>query len=326
MEPLLRVDDLHLEFRTARGVVRALNGVSLEVRAGEVFGLVGETGCGKSITGLSVLRLLPPSARVTRGQITFDGRDVLGLNEREVENLRGRRISMIFQDPGSSLNPVFTIGAQIEKVVRDHLQLAPAAARARAREMLAAVGLPDVNRLSASYPHELSGGMQQRAMIALALACQPALIIADEPTTALDVTIQAQILALLRDLQREFNLTLLLITHNLGVVAETCDRLAVLYAGRVVESGPTAALFSRPQHPYTQGLLAAIPRAGSRGQRLAAIPGSVPSDPGALAGCVFAPRCAQAFDRCQQEAPALFSAGPEHGSACFLSAPDVERA
>jgi oligopeptide/dipeptide ABC transporter ATP-binding protein len=321
--PLLRIQDLHIEFHTSHGRVRALNGVSFDVQPGEVFGLVGETGCGKTITGLSVLRLLPPPARITAGRITFEGLDVLSLPEREMQSLRGRKIAVIFQDPASSLNPVFTIGAQIEKVIRDHLHVSPAQAHHRARGILSSVGLPDVDRILDSYPHELSGGMQQRAMIALALSCQPSLLIADEPTTALDVTIQSQILSLLRDVQKEFNLALILITHNLGVVAEMCDRLAVLYAGRVVETGPTQMIFESPQHPYTHGLMSAIPRPGSRGSRLAAIPGSVPVDPGAMAGCVFALRCAHAFERCRAESPPLFAVSAGHQSACFLAEKDL---
>jgi oligopeptide/dipeptide ABC transporter ATP-binding protein len=316
---LLQINELHIAFRTARGRLHALNGVSLEVRAGEVFGLVGETGCGKTITGLSVLRLLPKSAQITNGQIVFDGAELLSLPESDMRTVRGGRIAMIFQDPSASLNPVYTIGSQIEKVVREHLNLSAADAHQRARETLEAVGLPDVDRIMKSYPHQLSGGMQQRAMIALALSCRPALLIADEPTTALDVTIEAQILELLKDLQREFGIAVILITHNLGVVAETCDRLAVLYAGRVVESGTTRAIFESPQHPYTRGLMQAIPRPGSRGRPLNAILGSVPGDPGAVIGCAFAPRCPLAMERCRHEAPPLYQVQDQHHSACFLS-------
>ncbi len=318
--PLLRIEDLNIEFRTSRGEVQALLGVSLEVQRGEVFGLVGETGCGKTITGLAVLGLLPRSARISRGRILFEGTDLLQLAPRRMQEVRGREIAMIFQDPASSLNPVFTVGSQIERVVRQHLKLPAAQARAHVSEMLTAVGLPDVARIMRAYPHQLSGGMQQRVMIALALSCRPKLLIADEPTTALDVTIQAQILQLLRDLQGRFDISVILITHNLGVVAQTCDRLAVLYAGRVAESGPTKAIFERPQHPYTRGLMAAIPRPGSRGERMASIPGRVPSNPGAVAGCTFAPRCAFAWDRCRSEVPSLFPTGEGHLSACFLTA------
>lgn len=323
-QPLLRIENLHIEFRVSRGYLRALNGVSLQIKPGEIFGIVGETGCGKTITGLSVLGLLPKSARIPQGKITFDGIDMVNLKEQEMRTIRGRRIAMIFQDPASSLNPVFTIGSQIERVIRLHLGLSAKAAHARAAEMLAAVGLPDVARIMKSYPHQLSGGMKQRAMIALALSCRPSLIIADEPTTALDVTIQAQILSLLRDLRREFGVAVMLITHDLGVVAQTCDRLAVLYAGRVAESGPTKTIFQRPHHPYTRGLMQAIPHPGSRGSQLEAIPGSVPADPGAVVGCAFAPRCPFAFDRCHEEEPALFVAGESHRSACFLEPVEVK--
>jgi oligopeptide/dipeptide ABC transporter ATP-binding protein len=313
------IEDLHIEFKTSRSVVRALNGVSLEVQAGEVFGLVGETGCGKSITGLSVLRLLPRSARITRGRIFFEGRDILHLSDTEMLEVRGRKVAVIFQDPSTALNPVFTIGQQIDKIIHQHLRLSPALRRQRSLEVLESVGLPDVERIYKSYPHQLSGGMQQRVVIALALSCQPSLIIADEPTTALDVTIQSQILALLADLRQRTGIAIILITHNLGIVANICDRLAVLYAGRVAETGSTQEIFENPQHPYTRGLMAAIPTSSARGQPLTAIPGTVPSDPGSVPGCVFAPRCSYAFARCQQEVPALFSVSERHSSACFLS-------
>jgi peptide/nickel transport system ATP-binding protein len=235
--------------------------------------------------------------------------------------VRGGKIAMIFQDPSSTLNPVFTIDSQMKRVIRQHMHLGDKQAAARAVKMLEAVGLPDVNRILSSYPHQLSGGQQQRVMIAMALSCHPKLLIADEPTTALDVTIQAQILKLLRDLQKQFDISVILITHNLGVVAQTCDRLAVLYAGRVAEMGTTRDIFKNPQHPYTRGLMNAIPRPGSRGKRMAAIPGTVPSNPGALIGCPFAPRCEFAFDRCSTERPALFHVGEGHQSACFLVDP-----
>jgi peptide/nickel transport system ATP-binding protein len=317
--PLLDVRDLYLEFKTSRGRLKALNGISFGVRPGEVFGLVGETGCGKTVTGLSILRLLPRSALITRGQVIFEGQDLLTLNRGEIESLRGRKIAMIFQDPSSSLNPVFSVGSQIVRVIRQHMQVSKQAATEKALEVLATVGLPDVERILGSYPHQLSGGMQQRVMIAMALSCNPRLLIADEPTTALDVTIQAQILKLLRDLQKTYNIAVILITHNLGVIAHTCDRLAVLYAGRVAESGTTSDIFNLPHHPYTRGLMAAIPHPGSRGKRMAAIPGTVPSNPGALTGCPFAPRCEYAFDRCRVETPALFHLGENHLSGCFLA-------
>jgi peptide/nickel transport system ATP-binding protein len=319
-QKLLDVRDLQLEFHTSRGVHQALTGVSFEVQKGEIFGLVGETGCGKTVTGLSILRLLPRSARISQGQVFFEGNDLLQFSKKEMEHVRGGEIAMIFQDPSSSLNPVFSIGSQIERVVRQHLSLSAKNAREHAANMLEAVGLPDVHRILTSYPHQLSGGMQQRVMIAMALSCRPRLLIADEPTTALDVTIQAQILRLLRDLQKKMEFSVILITHNLGVVAQTCDRLAVLYAGRVAESGTARDIFNNPQHPYTCGLMDAIPRPGSRGKKMAAIPGTVPSNPGAISGCAFAPRCEFAFERCTLEPPALFEIEEDHQSACFLVA------
>ena len=320
--PLLRIANLHLEFDTSRGKLRALNGVSLDVMPGEIFGVVGETGCGKTVTGLSVLRLLPKSASIVQGEILFQGQNLLHLSEKEMRRVRGSQIAMIFQNPGSSLNPVFTVESQMVEIIRRHLPLSKAEARARAGETLMAVGLPDVERILRAYPHQLSGGMQQRVMIAIALSCQPSLLIADEPTTALDVTIQAQILALIKDLRARLGIAIVLITHNLGVVANTCDRLAVLYAGRVVERGPTRSIFQSPRHPYTLGLMEAIPRMGSRGRRLVAIPGNVPANPGAIRGCAFASRCSQAFERCFNETPRLYETAPDHVSACFLHAPD----
>ena len=319
MTALLEVRDLFLEFKTSRGRLKALNGISFDVQTGEVFGLVGETGCGKTVTGLSVLRLLPKSALVTRGQVIFAGVDLLTLAQREIESIRGKEIAMIFQDPSSSLNPVFTIGSQIERVIRQHIKVTARQASAQARDVLTAVELPDAEHIMASYPHQLSGGMQQRVMIAMALSCHPRLLIADEPTTSLDVTIQAQILRLLRDLQKKFEVSVILITHNLGVIAQTCDRLAVLYAGRVTESGSTGDIFNNPKHPYTRGLMNAIPRPGSRGKKMAAIPGTVPTNPGAMVGCAFAPRCEFAFELCLVESPGLFPVGDNHLNACFLA-------
>jgi len=319
MTALLEVRDLFLEFKTSRGRLKALNGITFDVQPGEVFGLVGETGCGKTVTGLSVLRLLPRSASITGGQVIFEGVDLLTLGQSEIESVRGRKIAMIFQDPSTSLNPVFSNGSQIERVIRQHMKVTKQQAAVKALEVLAAVGLPDVERILRSYPHQLSGGMQQRVMIAMALSCNPRLLIADEPTTSLDVTIQAQILKLLRGLQKKFDVSVILITHNLGVIAQTCDRLAVLYGGRVAESGSTREIFVNPQHPYTRGLMNAIPRPGSRGKRMAAIPGAVPTNPGAIVGCAFAPRCEFAFDHCHIESPALFQVGENHLSACFLA-------
>ena len=315
---LLEVKDLTLEFKTSRGVLKALNGISFDVKRGEVFGIVGESGCGKTVTGLSVLRLLPRSANIANGTVSFDGTNLLDLSRTEMEHVRGGKIAMIFQDPSSSLNPVFTIGAQMRRVIRQHTDLNIKQADIRSQETLEAVGLPDVKRVMKSYPHQLSGGQQQRVMVAMALSCRPQLLIADEPTTALDVTIQAQILKLLRDLQKQFDISVILITHNLGVVAQTCDRLAVLYAGRVAETGTAQDIFNNPQHPYTRGLMNAIPKPGSRGKKMAAIPGTVPSNPGAVKGCPFADRCEFVFERCTQETPSLIDVSEGHQSACFL--------
>ena len=318
--PSLRIEDLHVSFFTLSGKVRAINGVSLEVYPGEFFGLVGETGCGKTVTGLAVLGLVPKPGRVTQGRILLKGRDLLRLSPREIQRVRGDEIAMIFQNPSTSLNPVFTIGSQLVRVIRQHQGGRKRQAEKHACELLEAVGLPEAERLMRSYPHELSGGMLQRVMIAMALSSRPSLLIADEPTTALDVTIQAQILALLRDLQSRFDITTLLITHDLGIIAETCDRIAVLYAGQVAEVGTTTEIFHNPCHPYTQGLIRAVPRPDRDVGRLAAIPGTVPSNPGFLSYCLFAPRCSYAWDRCWEVQPTQFPVGEGHRVACFLHA------
>jgi len=317
---ILSIKDLFIEFETPNGRLKAINGISLDVMPGEIFGVVGETGCGKSITGLSVMQLLPQTARVISGSITFDDVDILKQSEANMCQIRGRRVAMIFQDPNTSLNPVFTVGQQIDRVIRTQLGVSKREARARSVEMLAAVGLPDVERIYKSYPHQLSGGMKQRAMIAMALSCRPSLLIADEPTTALDVTIQAQILTLLKDLRHQFGVTIVFITHNLGVVAQFCGRVAVLYAGRVVEMAKTETIFSTPHHPYTLGLMQAVPRPGSRGGQLTAIPGNVPPNPGEITGCAFASRCVQVMEICTQEQPPFKAVGPDHHTACFLPA------
>lgn len=319
MSTLLDVRNLYLEFKTSRGDLKALNGITFDVQKGEVLGLVGETGCGKTVTGLTILRLLSRSASITQGEIFLEGVDLLKLPKEEMEKARGSQIAMIFQDPSSSLNPVFAVGEQMTRVICRHTELSKNNAKKHAAEMLEAVGLPDVERILESYPHQLSGGQQQRVMIAMALSCHPRLLIADEPTTALDVTIQAQILKLISQLQKEFDISVILITHNLGVVAQTCDRLVILYAGRVAEIGTTRQVFKSPQHPYSRGLLNAVPRPGSRGRKMAVIPGVVPTNPGALIGCPFALRCEFAFERCTREVPALYTICEGHSSACFLA-------
>ena len=300
---MLRVENLVTRFHTYDGVVRALEGVSFEVREGEIFGLVGETGCGKSVTTYSTLRLLPSTGRVHSGRITFAGESLLDASESRMREVRGGEIAMIFQDPLSALNPVMRVGDQIAESVWLHDDLPDAeAVAARVEEVLGEVRMPDPAGAARAFPHELSGGMQQRVMIAMALAGRPKMLIADEPTTALDVTIQSQVLQLLRQLKQEAGLTVLLITHDLGVVAELCDRVAVMYAGTIVETTPVAELFGNPRHPYTQGLLAALP---GTSDTLAPIPGRVPDLLNPPSGCRFHPRCPLAVDRCRAEAPEL---------------------
>ena len=300
---MLRVENLVTRFHTYDGVVRALEGVSFEVREGEIFGLVGETGCGKSVTTYSTLRLLPSTGRVHSGRITLAGESLLDASESRMREVRGGEIAMIFQDPLSALNPVMRVGDQIAESVWLHDDLPDAeAVAARVEEVLGEVRMPDPAGAARAFPHELSGGMQQRVMIAMALAGRPKMLIADEPTTALDVTIQSQVLQLLRQLKQEAGLTVLLITHDLGVVAELCDRVAVMYAGTIVETAPVAELFGNPRHPYTQGLLAALP---GTSDTLAPIPGRVPALLNPPSGCRFHPRCPLAVDRCRAEAPEL---------------------
>lgn len=324
-EVLVRVENLQVRFRTYAGVVLAVDGVSFDIRRGETFGLVGETGCGKSVTGLSLLRLVPPPGEITAGRILFKGENLLSKSEGEMRRLRGRHMAMVFQDPAASLNPVFTVGSQITAVICEHQPLGRRAAYRHALERLETVGMPDPERIMRCYPHELSGGMQQRVMIALALSSGAELLIADEPTTALDVTLQAQILALLRAIQSRQTLSILLITHNLGVVAETCDRVGVLYAGNLVELGPTLAVFRSMKHPYTQALLAALPRPGSHGRPLPAIPGSVPSGLERVSGCAFHPRCPERMERCRRDRPRLLPLGGEQSVACFLHHAEPEQ-
>jgi oligopeptide/dipeptide ABC transporter ATP-binding protein len=318
MTPLLEVSSLRTWFQTSAGAIRAVDGVDFTLGAGQTLGIVGESGSGKSVTALSIMRLVEPPGFIQPGSsVRFEGRELTTLAERELEAIRGAAISMVFQEPMTSLNPVYTVGDQIAESVRIHQGLRAKAARARALEMLQLVGIPEASRRLDDYPHQLSGGMRQRVMIGMALACNPKLIIADEPTTALDVTIQAQILELLASLREDFGMAILLITHDLGVVAEMCDDVVVMYAGRVVERGPVAEVFTTPQHPYTEALLQSIPMLGmTQAEPLRVIRGSVPSPLDWPEGCRFRPRCDYAFERCV-ELPPLLPVPPQE-SACWL--------
>ncbi|MFI5245516.1 MAG: ABC transporter ATP-binding protein [Gemmatimonadales bacterium] len=320
-EPLLSIRGLRTHFYTEAGVAKAVDGVDLDVLPGEVLGLVGESGSGKSVTALSILRLVPdPPGRIVSGEIRFRGRDLLKLPWEDVRAIRGKDISMVFQEPMTSLNPVFTIGMQVMEVILAHETVSRQAAHARAVEMLTQVGIPDAPSRMDQYPHELSGGMRQRVMIAMALALTPALLIADEPTTALDVTIQAQILDLMLEMKARHEASaVLLITHNLAVVAETCDRVAVMYGGKIQEVAPVGALFHAPLHPYTQGLLASLPRVdGVKADRLTMIPGSVPDIHSLPEGCKFVTRCPERFEPCQDIEPSLVEITPGHWVRCHL--------
>jgi peptide/nickel transport system ATP-binding protein len=307
---LLEVNNLQTHFQTRAGLVRAVNGVSFQLDSGELLGLVGESGCGKSITALSIMRLISPPGKIAAGEIKFDGKNLLQLSEAEMRQMRGDDIAMIFQDPMTSLNPVYTVGEQIAEALRLHRKLSRKAARGAAIEAMKEVAIPDPARRVDDYPHQLSGGMRQRVMIAMALACDPKLLIADEPTTALDVTIQAQILELLNELRKNRELAVLLITHDLGVVAEVADRVAVMYTGRIVEESPVTELFARPKHPYTEGLLRSVPKLTSatvaRKERLETIEGTVPSPTELPPGCHFAPRCPYRMPRCTEEEIPLY--------------------
>jgi len=313
---LLSVEDLRTHFHTSAGVVRAVDGVSFAIERGEVLGLVGESGCGKSVTSLSIMRLVPPPGRVTAGRIRLEDEDLLDKDAEAMRRVRGARIAMVFQEPMTSLNPVFTIGDQIAAAVLAHEGGGRRAAWERAVEMLDCVQVPSPRERARDYPHQLSGGLRQRAMIALALAPGPQLLIADEPTTALDVTIQAQILDLLRRLQAERGMAVLLITHDLGVVAEVCHRVAIIYAGRIVETGSVASIFASPVHPYTRGLLRCLPHPSRFGQPLSSIEGAPPDLRAVDGGCRFAPRCPHAIEACRREEPALAKRKPGHFVAC----------
>ena len=322
---VLDVKGLQTVFFTNSGLFRAVDDVSFHVKRGETLAIVGESGCGKSVTALSVMRLVPdPPGRIVGGQILLEGTDLLGLDETAMRAVRGNRISMIFQEPMTSLNPVMRIGDQIAEAVRLHRSMTAKETWDKAVEMLRLVRIPEPARRAQEYPHQLSGGMRQRAMIAMAMACRPALLIADEPTTALDVTIQAQILALMVDLQKELGMGLILITHDLGVVAQTAQRVIVMYAGKKVEEADVETLFANPRHPYTRGLMASIPELptmdNKAGARLTEIPGTVPALTRLPKGCAFAPRCKLAIDRCHQEYPPLQDFGGEHFAACWRAA------
>jgi len=320
---LLEVENLQTHFRTPDGVNRAVDGVSFHVGEGETLAVVGESGCGKSVTANSILRLIPEPPGKIAGSIRFQGTDLLGLSDRAMRRVRGNDISMIFQEPMTSLNPVLTIGRQLGETLRLHQRVSRREADDRAQEMLQLVGIPETKRRLSEYPHQLSGGMRQRVMIAIALSCRPKLLIADEPTTALDVTIQAQILDLMKDLKSKVGAAIILITHDLGIVAEVAERVMVMYAGRKVEEAPVRELYRSPRHPYTQGLFGAVPKLGSslsgEVSKLAEIPGVVPNLKQRIDGCVFASRCASATDLCRQIAPALETKAPGHIAACHYA-------
>src|SRR5512134_2142157 len=319
MASLLQVKNLSTSFQTSTGVVRAVDGVSWDVEEGETVALVGESGCGKSVSALSIMRLVAaPAGRIESGRVLFQGRDLLGISEAEMEHVRGREIGMVFQEPMTSLNPVLTIGRQLTEGIEIHLKKTPAQAQARAIELLGLVGIADPERRLAQYPHHFSGGMRQRMMIAMALACEPKLILADEPTTALDVTIQAQILELMQSLSKRLGVAMVIITHNLGVVARYADRVNVMYAGRIIERATAAELYANPRHPYTLGLLRSVPRLDEpRRARLAPIEGQPPDLTRLPPGCAFSPRCAFKVERCAEAAPPLIAIDAAHRSACW---------
>ena len=318
MPPLLEVQNLSTNFYTGEGVVKAVNNVSYTVEVGETIGLVGESGSGKSVSALSILRLVPYPGQIVRGRVVFQGTDLLSLSDREMQSIRGRRIGMVFQEPMTSLNPVLTIERQLTEALETHLGLNRDGARKRAIDLLDRVGIPDPQQRIKEHPHKLSGGMRQRVMIAMALSCGPDLIIADEPTTAVDVTIQAQLLELMKNLTREFNVALIIISHNMGIVAKYVDRVAIMYAGKIVEQGSVLQIFKSPQHPYTIGLQRSIPRLDlERKEKLEPIPGQPPDLARLPPGCSFMERCTYAVDRCATQEPNFVEVGKDHWSACW---------
>ena len=316
--PLLEVEDLRVEFPTRRGVLVAVDGISFAIEEGEVLGVVGESGAGKSLTGMSIIGLLEPPGRIAEGRVRLDGRRIDNLAPEAMRRIRGKQIGAVFQDPLTSLNPLYTIGRQLVETISTHLELGERAARSRALELLSEVGIPAPGRRIDSYPHEFSGGMRQRVVIALALAANPRLLIADEPTTALDVSIQAQIIALLKRLCREHGTAVMLVTHDMGVIAETADRVAVMYAGRIAEIGPVRDVIQVPRHPYTEGLMGSIPTMAERRDRLVQIEGAMPRLTEIPPGCAFGPRCPKVFNRCGSERPDLMATGGSSRAACWL--------
>ena len=316
---LIEVKDLIINFYTEEGIVTAVDGISYKLRSGEVLGIVGESGCGKSVSALSLLRLIPtPPGKIESGNIYFQGIDLLTISERQMQNIRGNDISMIFQEPMTSLNPVFTIGEQISEAIRLHQKISKRKSRSKVVEMLKLVGMPRAEEIIYEYPHQLSGGMRQRAMIAMSLSCNPKLLIADEPTTALDVTIQAQILELMKDLRKSINSSIIFITHDLGVIAEISEYVLVMYAGKIVEEADVYSLFKKPLHPYTRGLLNSKPLIGSGKKKLDFIPGVVPNMLDAIKGCNFHPRCRHAMEICRKKEPKLHEVHPKQKVSCFL--------
>ncbi len=317
-EPILKVENLKTYFHTEDGIVKAVDGVSFELYEGETLGIVGESGSGKSVTSLTVMRLLDEKARIEGGKVIFNGKNLLELSEQEMQKIRGNDIAMIFQEPMVALNPVYTIGDQIMEAIILHQEVKESEARKITIELLRKVGIPEAEKRIDQYPHQLSGGMRQRAMIAMALSCKPSILIADEPTTALDVTIQAQILDLMKELQQEYGMALIMITHDMGVIAEVADRVAVMYAGKVVEYGEVEEIFTKPKHPYTYALLSSIPRLDVEQQKLKSIPGNVPDPLNFPPGCRFHPRCEFAQEKCKEEIPELVEVKERHLTACFF--------